>query len=111
MANEQNLKPFTKGDKRINRKGRPKSFDAMRALAQTVSHEAVPLKDKQGNPTGEQMTVIEAILRQWAQSKDPRLQIAFVEIAYGKVAQQHELTGKDGGAIEVIHVKPKAEDD
>jgi hypothetical protein len=28
---------FTKGDKRINRKGRPKTFDALRALAQTIA--------------------------------------------------------------------------
>ena len=102
---------FQKGDQRINRKGRPKTFDAFRELAQRVSHEAVPLKDKSGQPTGEYMTVVEARLRQWAQSKDPRLQIAFIEIAYGKVPQRQELTGKDGTPIEVIHVKPRSDDD
>ncbi len=30
---------FTKGDPRINRNGRPKSFDALRALAQEIAHE------------------------------------------------------------------------
>ncbi len=72
-------KPFTKGDKRINRKGRPKSFDAARALAQSIAHEEVT------NSKGDTVTVTEAILRQWAASKDPRLQMYFFEVAYGKV--------------------------
>ena len=33
----ENLKPFVKGDKRINRNGRPKSFDALRRLAVFVA--------------------------------------------------------------------------
>jgi len=32
-------KGFVKGDPRINRKGRPRSFDAFRELAQAISHE------------------------------------------------------------------------
>lgn len=74
-------KGFTKGDKRINRKGRPKSFDALRKLAQGISHENVT------NAKGETVTVVEAVLRQWAASKDPRLQMQFVEVAYGKAPQ------------------------
>jgi hypothetical protein len=38
MANPSPSKPFAKGDKRINRKGRPKTFDALRQLAQTIAH-------------------------------------------------------------------------
>jgi len=77
------LKPFVKGDPRINRKGRPKSFDALRALAQQIAHE----------PTnavldGHKVTVAEAILRQWAQSKNPQLARAFIEIAFGKVPDE-----------------------
>jgi len=64
---EQLVMPFVKGDKRINRKGRPKSFDAARALAQSIAHEEVT------NSKGDTVTVTEAILRQWAASKDPRL--------------------------------------
>ena len=59
------------GGKRANKrnnKGRPKSFDALRQLAQTIAHEDI----------SDGMTVTEAILRKWAGSKDPRLQLQFV---------------------------------
>jgi hypothetical protein len=91
MANSntvpKQLKPFTKGDPRINRKGRPKTFDALRELAQMIAHErsGVVIKD------GHELTVAEAIIRQWAQSKNPILQQKFIEIAYGKVPQQIDL--------------------
>ena len=91
MANEQNLKPFKKGDKRINRKGRPKTFDALRQLAQTIAHEDI----------SDGMTVTEAILRKWAGSKDPRLQLQFMEVAFGKVQNPVEIGGKDGNDITV----------
>ena len=97
--NPQNLKPFKKGDPRINRNGRPKSFDALRTLAQDIAHE----KAKAGGNTvvidGHSVTVAEAILRQWAQSKNPALQQKFIEVAFGKVPQAVEITGKDGGPI------------
>ena len=99
--NPQNLKPFKKGDPRINRNGRPKSFDALRALAQDIAHE----KAKAGGNTvvidGHSVTVAEAILRQWAQSKNPTLQRQFIEVAFGKVPQAVEVSGKDGGPIVV----------
>ena len=92
-------KGFVKGDPRINRNGRPKSFDALRALAQDIAHE----KAKAGGNTvvidGHSVTVAEAILRQWAQSKNPALQQKFIEVAFGKVPQAVEITGKDGGPI------------
>ncbi len=89
MANNpnaiKNLKPFTKGDPRINRKGRPKTFDALRGLAQSIAHETAKTKDGDERLIdGHKMTVIESILRQWAHSNDPRLQMAFIEYAYGK---------------------------
>ena len=88
-------KGFVKGDKRINRKGRPKSFDAARALAQSIAHEEVT------NSKGDTVTVTEAILRQWAASKDPRLQMYFFEVAYGKVPTESktEISGKDGNEL------------
>ncbi len=73
---------FVKGDPRINRKGRPKSFDALRALAQQLSHEIIESKD------GQKQTAVEMILRTLAM-KSPK---DFLEIAYGKVPQPVDLT-------------------
>ena len=96
------LKPFVKGDPRINRKGRPKSFDQLRSLAQEIAHEAA----KQGNQPvvidGHVVTVTEAIMRQWAMSKDPRLQQKFIEVAYGQVPSVTRLEGQDGGPIQIM---------
>ena len=50
---------------------------------------------------GHKVTVTEAILRKWARSNDPRLQQAFVEVAYGKTPTVTEITGKDGKDISI----------
>lgn len=96
MANEQNLKPFVKGDKRINRKGRPKSFDALRTLAQMIANEVTTSKDGQIK-----MTRVEAIMRSWSLSGNYQLQRAFIEIAFGKVPDNLQITGKDGDPLKV----------
>ena len=85
MANPNPTKPFTKGDPRINRKGRPRSFDALRELAQEIAHETAQAGGADVVVSGHKVTVAEAILRQWAMSKNPQLQRAFIEVAYGKV--------------------------
>jgi len=102
MANDSNLKPFTKGDPRINRKGRPKSFDALRELAQQIAHEAAQTGGQPLVINGHTVTVAEAILRQWATSKNPQLQRAFMEVAFGKVPDKVEMSGRDGEAIETV---------
>lgn len=84
-------KPFQKGDPRINRKGRPKSFDALRELAQTIAHETATSAGQPVVIDGHKATVAEMILRQWAASKNPQLQRAFIEVAYGKVPDNVEL--------------------
>ena len=107
-------KKFTKGDPRINRKGRPKNFDMLRQLAQDIAHE--PLQTKDGQPVlvnGKRVTTTEFILRRWANSGDPRQQQAFMDIAYGKVPSALELTGKGGERlipIREIIVELPAED-
>ena len=85
MANPNPAKPFVKGDPRINRKGRPKSFDALRALAQQIAHEVAQSGGQPIIINNRKVTAAEAILRQWASSKNPQLQKAFIEIAFGKV--------------------------
>src|SRR4030042_273767 len=75
---------FDKRKQHINRKGRPKSFDALRELALQIGHEPLEIGEKR-------ITVTEAILRQWAQSRNPILQRAFIEIAYGQVPDQLNL--------------------
>lgn len=99
----ENLKPFKKGDPRINRKGRPKSFDALRKLAQLIGNE----------DTDDGKTVVEKILRTWSKSPNPQFQKTFIEIAYGKVPDSVSLTDPDGkGIIKIIEVEiPTADND
>ena len=92
---------FTKGDKRINKKGRPKTFDALRALAQEIAHEVIVQKD------GTRLTVTQGILRKWAGSNDPRLQMQFMDIAFGKVPQPQEITGAGGQSLEIVITRDK----
>lgn len=82
--------PFTKGDPRINRNGRPRTFDAVREIAQSICHEELELKD------GRKIQVVEAVLRAWAKSPEPQLQKAFIEYAFGKVPDKVHVGDIDG---------------
>ena len=76
---------FTKGDKRINRDGRPKNSTDLSALFRRIGAEVATKKNGEPitGPDGRPMTVLEAIARQWAQN--PKQQGDFVDRAYGKV--------------------------
>jgi len=115
--NPQNLKPFVKGDPRIWRGGRPKSFPALQELAQQIAHEtaksqggAVVIEDDKGQKHS--VTVAEAVLRQWFQSKDFQKQRAAMEIAFGKVPQALEVGGPNGGPVKLVveYVNKRTED-
>ena len=76
---------FKKGDPRINRKGRPKSFDGLRSLAQSIANEAATRASRevviggrvlieQGKQVivgGKIITVTEAILRAMGNELEP----------------------------------------
>ncbi len=86
-------KPFVNGnDPRRNLKGRPKTFEAAREIAQALSHE-----EKNGK------MAIERLLRSWLNSDEPTLQKAFVEYAFGKVPDKLETTGLENKPVLVLH--------
>jgi hypothetical protein len=98
MANEQNLqppfqpnKPDGTKDPRINRGGRPKSFDAARKLAQAKMNETeVDAQGQQIVKNGHIVTNAEMFFEAWMKSKDRK---SFAEFAYGKVKEEVEHTG------------------
>jgi len=91
------LKPFVKGDPRINRKGRPRSFYELRKLGQAIAAEAVT------RSRGARITLAEAILRSWAESKEPILQKAFMEYAFGKVPDKLETNPLENRKTLILH--------
>lgn len=93
MAGIDNLKPFKKGDPRCNRKGRPRSFDKLRELAQQIAIE--PARNKDGNiiiRDDKIVTQIEAMFRIMIQ--DPKRSALFLEYAYGKPKIELEHSGE-----------------
>lgn len=98
-------KPFVKGDPRASKGGKaPRKFNQLRHLAIQIATEAI-------DPNGAvDTTKVEAIIRDWMGSSDFQKQKAALELAYGKVPDKTELTGKDGTAIEVNIVKRYADE-
>lgn len=96
MSNPTGTGGFKDNPQHAIHKGRPKSFDAIRKIAQMIGGETLESKDGKL-----QMKRAEAILRAWSMSNNYQLQIKFMEIGYGKVPDAHEITGKDGKPIEI----------
>ena len=95
-------KPFVKGDPRINRNGRPKSFKAFRELALSIAHEEAKSNGAPVVIDNHKATVSEMVLRQWASSKNHILQKAFIEIAFGKVPDALDVTSTGTVIFKVI---------
>ena len=91
---------FVKGDPRINRKGRPRTFDQLRKLVLSLLNE--PVKRPDGEllvVDGHVVTRVEMILRN--AMSNPRFAQWILEVAYGKVPDKVEVSGRDGAPIEV----------
>ena len=83
----KNLRPFEKGDPRINRGGQPKSFLALRKLAIKVANNPEAF-DEQDNRT---ITTIERMLLEMSRSDNPADRRMFLEYAFGKVKDELEV--------------------
>lgn len=97
MSNPTGKGGFQERKHQINRKGRPTEFKGFRELAQQIAHEEAQSKD--GGVlviNGHVVTNAEAILRRWALSQNPQLQRAFIEVAFGKVPDEVNVSGKLG---------------
>jgi len=76
-------KGFVKGDKRINRGGRPKSFDALRKLAQKIAGEL---------PDEADVTRVTEMLIEMSKSKNPSDRALFLAYAFGKPKEEVDVT-------------------
>jgi len=86
MANNNNLKAFSKDDPRINRSGRPRNYDVVHQLAKELMYEPVDIRSD-----GKAMSRLESILREWFTSDDFRKQLAVIQYAFGKVPNKETV--------------------
>ena len=76
------------GGKRANKqgKGKPKTFTALRKLAQSIAAEELQSTD------GDVITRIEALLRVMSTSRNPADRKTFLEYAFGKPKEEVDVT-------------------
>ena len=81
--NKSNHGHFVKGDPRINRKGRPRTFDAVRKLAIKIAGEQAD---------EEEVSRVVVMLRNMARSDNPSDRALFLAYAYGKPKDEVDVT-------------------
>jgi hypothetical protein len=85
LSRTRGLKPFQKGsDSRRNTRGRPKTFDMLREIAQRIGAETIQ------DDNGDTIMRIEEVLRSLASSRDPQAKRIFLEYGYGKPVDKIE---------------------
>ena len=91
------------GGKRANKqgKGKPKTFTALRKLAQQIAAEELQSTD------GDVITRIEALLRVMSTSRNPADRKTFLEYAFGKPKEEIEQSGESKLKIEVEYINSK----
>jgi hypothetical protein len=100
---------FKKGDPRIWRKGRPKSFDAFRELSIAIANEEAKGKSEDGKSgkcviiNGHKATIAEMVVRQWFMSGNFQKQLAAIQYAYGKVPDDINLKGSLKTLVEYVN--------
>lgn len=98
-------KGFRKGDDPRRYRGGAKAqagFADLRKMALRVLEETATNKDGTAilRPDGKPMSNAEVVLR--TAMRDPRRALQVLEIAYGKVPQEVQVSGNEGGAIQVL---------
>lgn len=86
-------KPFTKGDTRINRRGRPKSHDQLRALIQKLAWEQVG---------DSELTRLEVMIRAMLASKSAADRENILRHGWGDVPKEVELSGNQDKPLRIV---------
>jgi len=97
MANIASLKPFKKGDPRINRKGRPEGCKSLTTLVREALAKIATSKD--GEDISYEKLLVKRILNKAIEHGDNRMIELVWSYMDGKPRQALEHTGKDGGDI------------
>ena len=107
MAKED-LIPFTKGDPRINRNGRPRVLPELKEVLNEILSEEIT------NQKGEKATRLEAILRTLnakAQKGDIRAIQEVLDRAFGKAKSSAEMEENNSPVNKIIVEYVKAKDE
>lgn len=97
-----NLIPFVKGDARINKLGRPRNFDQLRALVQEIGAEKLDNSD---------LTRIAAKVRQMYASRQSGDNVTLLAYGFGKVKDETAATVDGKLQIEIIRESPNKNTD